>query len=195
MQIKQVELQTLTPWEGNPKKHTREQIGHIAESIKEFGFVQPLVTDEEGNILVGHGRAEAAKALGLKTVPVVIMPALTESQKKALVIIDNAIAMETGFDAGALEEQYGLLRASDIDLESLGLLVEEVGEAERGEAPKGNPVAEAKEVYDAAEQMQVVFYFLAHEFEDFERRFQLAQKELGTDKAETILKLLEMYEA
>jgi ParB/RepB/Spo0J family partition protein len=81
----------LKPDPNNPRKRDKRSISEIAKSIKEFGFVQPIVTDEEYNIIIGHGRYAAAKYLGYKTVPVIIANGLTKHQRRRLQIADNRV--------------------------------------------------------------------------------------------------------
>ena len=89
MQINEILVSEIKPYEKNNKKHPRQQVEDIAVSIKQFGFKQPLVIDKDKVIIIGHGRFEAAKMLGLKTVPCVIADDLNEEQIKKLRIVDN----------------------------------------------------------------------------------------------------------
>ena len=83
----------LKPDPDNPRKRDKRSLREIAKSIKEFGFVQPIVADEKYNIIIGHGRYAAAKYLGYKTVPVIIAKGLTEQQRKRLQIADNRLSI------------------------------------------------------------------------------------------------------
>lgn len=105
MKITEIEIGKLKPYKLNAKKHPPEQIDGIALSIKKFGFYAPVVVDENNNIIAGHGRLEAAKLIGAKTVPVVRLEGLSEQDVRALRLIDNRIA-ETGWDAGILAEEF-----------------------------------------------------------------------------------------
>lgn len=96
-------IDRLIPYQWNNKVHTQSQIDRIANSISQFGFNQNIVVDEQFIILVGHGRWEAAKKLGMKEVPVLVKRDLTEAQKKAYRIIDNKTASDTGYDLNNLE--------------------------------------------------------------------------------------------
>lgn len=91
MKIKEIAIDTITPYNLNNKVHTAQQIDHIANSIKEFGFTQPIVIDKNNVIIIGHWRLEWAKKLGLKKVPVVMMDDLTETQVRKLRILDNKL--------------------------------------------------------------------------------------------------------
>ena len=79
----------LKPDTNNPRKRDKRSLSEIAKSIKEFGFVQPIVADEEYNIIIGHGRYAAAKYLGYKTVPVIVAKGLTEQQRKRLFLLPS----------------------------------------------------------------------------------------------------------
>ena len=100
-----VETDKLIPYHNNPKEHPTEQIDKIASSIKNYGFVQPLVIDTDNEVIIGHGRLEAAKKLGLQKVSVVIKDDLNDAQIKALRIADNKVA-ESGWDPEALEIEF-----------------------------------------------------------------------------------------
>ena len=89
MKTYEVSVSEIRPYEKNNKKHPKSQIEDIAESIKQFGFKQPIVVDKNKVIIIGHGRFEAAKMLGFKTVPCVVADDLTEEQVKKLRIVDN----------------------------------------------------------------------------------------------------------
>lgn len=197
MKIETRSTKQLKEFEGNPKKHTKQQVGRIALSITKFGFTQPIVVDHENTILVGHGRWKAAKKLKLAEVPVVTLDSLTDAQRNALVVIDNAIASETGFDAEMLLRQFEALEGAEgLDLEGLGLVIEQDGDEERGEGLAGrNPVKEAYETYANAKAKQMVFYFLVEEFEIVKKQFDDIAKKLGVNtRNEVILKTLEAYE-
>ena len=84
MKIVQKRLSEITPYEKNAKKHDKTQIDNVAESIRQYGFVQPIVIDRDGVIVIGHCRALAAKKLGMENVPCVCVDELTEEQVKAL---------------------------------------------------------------------------------------------------------------
>ncbi|MBR0133411.1 MAG: ParB N-terminal domain-containing protein, partial [Lachnospiraceae bacterium] len=97
MEIKQISVGSITPYGKNAKKHDKKQIHNIAESIKQYGWTQPLVLDKDNVIVIGHGRFFAAKELKLKEVPCVYVDSLTDEQVKALRIADNKLN-ETPWD-------------------------------------------------------------------------------------------------
>jgi len=104
MNIKNINIGKLIPYKKNAKKHPKEQIEHIANSIKEFGFKQPVVIDSENNIVVGHARVLAAKKLGMVEVPCVIADDLNEEQIKALRLADNK-TNESDWDMALLDAE------------------------------------------------------------------------------------------
>lgn len=102
MKIVQKKIADLKPYKLNAKLHPQSQIDGLAESIKRFGFTQPVVVDKAGTIIIGHGRVEAAKKAGMKLVPAVVMSDLSTDEVRALRLIDNRIA-ETGWDQEILK--------------------------------------------------------------------------------------------
>jgi DNA modification methylase len=112
-----VKPENLIPYANNPKEHPEKQVDKIASSIKNYGFVQPIVTDADNEVIIGHGRLEAAKKLGLEQVPVIKNADLTESEAKALRLADNRIA-ESGMDDEAVAVELEQLTETD-DFEEL----------------------------------------------------------------------------
>jgi DNA modification methylase len=101
----------LRPNKRNARTHSRKQIGQIAESIRRFGWTYPILVDESRNVLAGHGRLEAAKQLGLKQVPIIVITGLSEAEKRALSLADNKIAANAGWDRKLLAAELGELAA------------------------------------------------------------------------------------
>lgn len=116
MNIIMKSLGEITPYEKNAKKHDKTQINNVAESIKQYGFVQPIVIDKDGVIVIGHCRALAAKKLGLKEVPCVCVDDLTEEQVKALRIVDNK-SNESEWDFDILPDELADLDFSGFDFD------------------------------------------------------------------------------
>ena len=114
MKIANRNLAELTPYAGNAKKHDSTQIANVAESIRQFGFVQPIVIDRNGVIVIGHCRALAAKKLGMKEVPCVCVDDLTPEQVNALRIVDNK-SNESEWDLDILPDELVELDFSDFD--------------------------------------------------------------------------------
>ena len=116
MKIANRNLAELTPYAGNAKKHDSTQIANVAESIKQFGFVQPIVIDRDGVIVIGHCRALAAKKLGMKEVPCVCVDDLTPEQVNALRIVDNK-SNESPWDFDILPDELAELDLSGFDFD------------------------------------------------------------------------------
>jgi DNA modification methylase len=112
-------VETLIPYAKNARTHSDEQVAQIAGSIKEFGFNNPVLVDKDNSIIAGHGRLMAARKLGMDKVPVVQLGHMTEAQRKAYVLADNRIALNSGWDTGMLSLELQDLK-DDIDLSLLG---------------------------------------------------------------------------
>jgi ParB-like chromosome segregation protein Spo0J len=110
----------LAPYARNSRTHSAEQVEQIAASLREFGFTNPVLVDEAGGIIAGHGRVMAAQSLGLDKVPCLRLRGLSEAQKRAYVIADNKLALNAGWD-------NALLRAELEDLKGLGYNLDIVG--------------------------------------------------------------------
>lgn len=121
MEITQVSITDLIPYEKNNRDHSEEQIDRIANSISEFGFNLPILADEKNIILAGHGRLLAAKKLGLEKVPVFFRTGLTEAKKKAYRILDNKLQEDSEWNLEALESEIAELEELDFPLEAWGL--------------------------------------------------------------------------
>lgn len=120
----------LIPYARNSRTHNDEQIAQIVASIKEFGFTNPILVGADDVIIAGHGRLLAAQRMGLKEVPVVRLPHLTETQRRALVIADNKIALNAGWDEEMLTLEMKELEDVDFNLDILGFSDEELKELE-----------------------------------------------------------------
>jgi len=116
----------LTPYERNPMKHPPEQIDQIAASIREFGFTVPVLVDENNMILAGHGRHAAALQLDMPRVPIVRRTGLSEAQKRAYIIADNKLTMNTEFDWQLITGELAALKELDFNLDLTGFAPFEV---------------------------------------------------------------------
>ncbi|WP_247360849.1 site-specific DNA-methyltransferase [Ralstonia pseudosolanacearum] len=142
-QIEHWSLQRLAPYAANARTHSDEQIAQIAASMVEFGFTNPILAGGDGIIVAGHGRLAAARKLGLETVPVVVLDHLSPTQRRALVIADNRIAENAGWDEAVLRAELAALEAADFDLSLTGfdadalaeLMDEEEGDGQAADAP------------------------------------------------------------
>lgn len=116
MDIKNLRLEDIVPYKRNAKKHDKRQIDNVAESIRQYGFVQPIVVDTGGVIVIGHCRALAAKQLGMETVPCVCVDDLTSEQVKALRLVDNK-TNESEWDMDLLGAELSGLDLDGFDLD------------------------------------------------------------------------------
>jgi hypothetical protein len=113
-------LDRLIPHVRNARTHSEDQVAQIAASIAEFGFVNPVLIGADDVIVAGHGRVLAAKLLGLAEVPVIVLNHLSEAQRRALLIADNKIAENAGWDEVMLRAELAALRDDEFDLDLLG---------------------------------------------------------------------------
>jgi DNA modification methylase len=119
-------LDRLKPYERNARTHSAEQVAQIAASIVEFGFTNPILVDSGDGIIAGHGRLQAARELGLSTVPVVVLDHLSDRQRRAYVLADNQLALNAGWDLELLRTELQDLVADDFDLSVIGFSDEEL---------------------------------------------------------------------
>ena len=110
----------LIPYINNSRTHSDQQVQQVAASIKEFGFTNPILIDEDSGIIAGHGRLQAAQLLGQDEVPTIMLEGLTEAQRKAYVIADNKLALNSGWDDELLKVELEVLSDLDFDLDILG---------------------------------------------------------------------------
>ena len=135
MKIIRKQLAEITPYANNAKKHSRQQINNVAESIKQYGFVQPIVIDRNGVIVIGHCRALAAQKLGMAEVPCVCVEDLTDEQVKALRIVDNK-SNESEWDFDLLADELAELDLSGFDFDFGIEIEEEPSEVFQDEVPE-----------------------------------------------------------
>jgi DNA modification methylase len=121
-------LSEITPDVRNARTHSQRQVDQIAASIQEFGFTNPVLVDEDGVLIAGHGRLRAAKQIKMATVPTVVLPHLSEAQKRALRLADNKIAQNAGWDMDLLKGELEALSALELsfDLEVIGFSAGEI---------------------------------------------------------------------
>jgi hypothetical protein len=126
-------IERLVPYEKNARTHSPEQVAQLRASIEEFGFTNPILVASDDGILAGHGRLAAAKDLGLKEVPVVVLDHLTPTQRRAYVLADNKLALNASWDVDMLAMEVDALREEDFNLDLLGFSEDELkGLAEDG---------------------------------------------------------------
>lgn len=119
-------INQIKPYKNNPKLHSKHQIKQIADSIKEFGFVNPVLLDENGEIIAGHGRFMAAQLLNMTTIPTITLSHLSDSQKRLYRIADNKLTELGKWDITALEIEIKELESLNLDLELTGFETEEI---------------------------------------------------------------------
>jgi ParB family chromosome partitioning protein len=118
--VERRDIESLIPYARNARTHSDEQVAQIAASMKEWGWTNPVLVDETGMIISGHGRVMAAQKLGLPEVPVMVAEGWTEAQKKAYVLADNQLALNAEWDMDLLAGELAELHADDFDLNLLG---------------------------------------------------------------------------
>jgi ParB-like chromosome segregation protein Spo0J len=120
MKIETTPIEKLIPYARNSRTHSDQQVAQVAASIREFGFTNPVLIDAEDGIIAGHGRVMAARKLGLTEVPCIRLGHLTETQKRAYIIADNKLALNSGWDEEMLGLELAELREADFDLDLVG---------------------------------------------------------------------------
>lgn len=125
----------LVPYAKNARTHSKAQVDQIAESIKRFGFTNPVLIDGSGGIIAGHGRVLAAKKLGIAQVPTLTVDHLSEDEKRAYILADNQIALNSEWDEGTLAEELLALSSADVDVSGLGFSDSELKELMGDVAP------------------------------------------------------------
>lgn len=121
-------IDDLIPYANNSRTHSPEQVNQVAASIKEFGFTNPVLIDDDGGIIAGHGRVMAARKLNISEVPTITLGGLSEAQRKAYVIADNKLALNSGWDFEVLRLEVETLKDLDFDIGFLGFDDVELGE-------------------------------------------------------------------
>ncbi|WP_252967180.1 ParB/Srx family N-terminal domain-containing protein, partial [Shigella dysenteriae] len=141
-------LQELSPYAHNARTHSPEQVAQLVESIKQFGWTNPVLIDEKGEIIAGHGRVMAAEMLKMDSVPVIVLSGLTDEQKKAYRLADNRLPMNAGWDEDLLRMELSDLINADFDVSLTGFIPTEIDElltdvlpGMRGWTIKGKPAS------------------------------------------------------
>ena len=135
--IKKVNTVDLIPYARNSRTHSDEQVNQIASSIKEFGFLNPIIIDGENGIIAGHGRVMAANKLNIKELPCVDASHLSETQRRAYVIADNKLALNSGWDIEMLRVEFDELQEAGFDLELTGFSLDEIADLQIEELTEG----------------------------------------------------------
>jgi ParB-like chromosome segregation protein Spo0J len=143
-------VDSLTPYAKNARTHSEAQVAQIAASIKEYGFTVPVLIDPRGNVIAGHGRLMAAKLLGLADVPVMVADGWSATKRRAYVILDNKLALNSGWDPEILRAEFADLAGEGFDLGGLGFDPGELAEVSGAAPPPGiedAPESNYKEQY------------------------------------------------
>jgi ParB-like chromosome segregation protein Spo0J len=120
LKIEYIDINDLVLAKHNSRTHSAQQINQIADSIKEFGWTNPVLIDENNEIIAGHGRVLAAELMALDRIPCVRLKGLTKAQKKAYLIADNQLPLNAGWDLDQLKVEIGELKELDFDINLLG---------------------------------------------------------------------------
>ena len=182
-------IERLQPYEKNARVHSKEQVGQIAASIVEFGFLNPILVDSNDGIVAGHGRLSAAKELALDEVPVVVLDHLTDSQKKAYILVDNKLAENATWNEALLQEEIVALNLQDFDISVLGWDEDEIREIMEFDADEtnndddsegtrglGEPIVSYNIIFDDEQQQQKWFDFLKDLKEQYPDESTIAEK-------------------
>lgn len=189
MQVEMKAIEDLIPYALNARTHSDEQVARIAASIREFGFMNPILIDDKGNVIAGHGRLLAARKLGMAAVPCVVHSHLTEAQRKAYILADNKLALDSEWDPDLLRVNIEGLKVEGFDLGLIGFSDVEVDEIlDGGEeddplytrkvtAPTYEPTGEKPPVgdlYDASKTLELAQRIQAADIPDEEKAFLIA---------------------
>jgi ParB-like chromosome segregation protein Spo0J len=136
--IERVAIASLRPWVRNARSHSKKQIRQIANSIRRFGFTNPVLIDKENTILAGHGRVAAAELLNMEVVPCLRIETMSPAEKRAYVLADNKLALNAGWDEEILAEELEGLLAEDLDFDIglTGFSIPEIDSLVEGLAPE-----------------------------------------------------------
>ena len=124
--VEYLPLAGLTPYARNARTHSQAQVAQLVASIREFGWTNPVLIDESGGIIAGHGRVMAAQQMGLDPVPCIRLAHLTDAQRRAYVLADNRLALNAGWDEALLSQELAALDAGGYDLGLTGFDIDEL---------------------------------------------------------------------
>jgi hypothetical protein len=186
-------LSRLVPYAGNARLHSKQQIAQIAAAITQWGWTNPILVDETGGIIAGHGRVLAARELGLDEAPVMVARGWSKAQRRAYVLADNQLALSAGWDEALLAAELRGLDEAGFDLALVGFSAEELGDImlSQDAAPKstglGDPIIQYNIVFDDEGQQQAWFSLL--------RRLRTRRPDLETIGARLAAHIAEIEEA
>ena len=138
MEIKELPIESLTPYTKNARTHSPDQIAQVVASIKEFGWTNPVLIDGDRGIIAGHGRVLAAESMGMEKIPTIELSYLSEAQKRAYILADNQLALNAGWDQELLQYELNQIDEMGFDLKTIGFNGEELDELLGDKEPGGN---------------------------------------------------------
>lgn len=197
--IETLKTESLIPYARNSRTHSEAQVAQIAGSIREFGFTNPVLIDAQNGIIAGHGRIMAAQKLGLAEVPCIRLDHLTETQRKAYIIADNKLALNSGWDEAMLGLELADLREMDFDLNLTGFDGDAIEallnppEPENAEVNfNGKTMQEYKDNYDESIIRQIILIYPIEEYNAvIEALGQYAEQNGLSNNTEVVNHLLE----
>jgi ParB-like chromosome segregation protein Spo0J len=154
MKIESIKLDKLIPYARNSRTHSDQQVAQVAASIREFGFTNPVLIDSGDGVIAGHGRVMAARKLGLAEVPCIRLGHLTETQKRAYIIADNKLALNSGWDEEMLGLELADLREADFDLDLIGFDAGEIEAALNPAEPIQSDSDDGDKIQDVKEPIE-----------------------------------------
>ena len=177
--IEQVPLEELKAYEGNSRTHTNDQIRQVADSIKEFGFTNPILIDDEGTIIAGHGRWAAAKKLNLEKVPCIKLGHLNEAQRRAYVIADNKLALNASWDEAKLKEEIEAIIDSDLNTGLTGFNERELDKLLHEKKEEEEPEVDFSKELLLSHNYIVLYFDNDFDWEVAKEKFQLPEVKSG----------------
>ena len=156
-QIEVWPIDRLVPYQKNSRTHSQVQVQQIARSIQRFGFTNPILVDSEDGILAGHGRLAAARDLGLREVPVIVLDHLSQTERRAYLIADNQLALNAGWDTAVLQQEIAALSLADFELDVLGFDLDELNSILDGDfGTEEQEEEEADESFDRGQPLAII---------------------------------------
>lgn len=156
-QIEVWPIDRLVPYQKNSRTHSQLQVQQIARSIQRFGFTNPILVDSEDGILAGHGRLAAARDLGLREVPVIVLDHLSQAERRAYLIADNQLALNAGWDTAVLQQEIAALSLADFELDVLGFDLDELNSILDGDfGTEEQEEEEADESFDRGQPLAII---------------------------------------
>lgn len=201
-EIKNIPVASLKPYANNARTHSESQVEQLANSIKQFGFNNPILVQEDLTVIAGHGRLAAAQKLGMTEVPTITLKHLTPEQVRAYVLADNKLALNAGWDNEMLKaELLAIQEAGEIDLSLIGFdendlkyLITDVGDVEQlcSNGERALNINERKEGYDKSIIRQIILVYGMDEYNNVIDAFASYAEKFGlANNVECVNHLLE----